>query len=62
MTGDPCSPASPGKRCCWAGATDDLAYVWVRPTKRLHVLDLDDGRTLRKMPARGRDVPILVTP
>ena len=45
-----------------AGATDELGYVWVRPTKTLHVLDLDDGRTLRKLPARARDVPLLISP
>ena len=45
-----------------AGATDELGYVWVRPTRTLHVLDLDDGRTLRKLPARARDVPMLISP
>ena len=45
-----------------AGATDELGYVWVRPTKTLHVLDLDDGRTLRTLPARARDVPLLISP
>jgi hypothetical protein len=51
-----------GQEVLVAGATDTHAYVWLRATKRLHVLDLRDGHTVRAMSARGRDVPILVTP
>jgi hypothetical protein len=51
-----------GQELLIAGATDDHAYVWVRRAKTLHVLDLDDGRTLRKTPARARDVPWLIEP
>ena len=60
--GRPLFTRFPGQEVLVAGATDTHAYVWLRATKRLHVLDLDDGHTLRKMPARGRDVPILITP
>ena len=45
-----------------AGATAERGYVWVRPTRTLHVIDLADGRTLRKLPARARDVPLLISP
>lgn len=45
-----------------AGASAELGYVWVRPTKTLHVIDLNDGHTLRKLPARPRDVPLLIAP
>jgi hypothetical protein len=52
----------PGQEVVLAGATDTHAYVWVRATKTLHVLDLHDGRTLRKMPVNRRDVPLLIAP
>ena len=51
-----------GQDVVLAGATDTHAYVWVRPTKTMHVLDLRSGRTLRTMRARARDVPMFIAP
>jgi hypothetical protein len=60
--GRPLFTRFPGEEVLLAGATDTHAYVWLRPKRTLHVLDLDDGRTLRKLRARARDVPLLLSP
>jgi hypothetical protein len=61
--GNPLFTRFRGQEVLLAGATDDHAFVWVRATKTLHVLDLGDGHTIRKAAAtRGRDVPILLSP
>jgi hypothetical protein len=51
----------PGQEVTPIGTHGNLAYVWVRQDRALHVLDVRDGRTLRRMPARARDVPVLVS-
>jgi hypothetical protein len=51
----------PGQEVVPLGAHGNLAYVWVRQDRGLHVLDLRDGRTLRRIPARARDVPVLLS-
>ena len=51
-----------GQELVIAGATAELGYVWVRPTRTLHVIDLHDGHTLRKMRVHRRDVPLLIAP
>jgi hypothetical protein len=45
-----------------AGSHGTLAYIWVRATHTLHVLDLRDGRTLRRIHVRPRDLPLLISP
>jgi hypothetical protein len=51
-----------GQEVVLAGSHGGRAYVWVRPTEMLHVLDLRDGRSLHTQRARGRDVPLLLAP
>jgi hypothetical protein len=41
------------------GSHGRLAYVWVRPTRRLHVLDLRSGRSLRSERVRPGRLPFL---
>ena len=43
------------------GTHGTLAYVWVLSARELHVVDVRDGRTLRKMPARARNIPVLLS-
>jgi hypothetical protein len=59
--GRPAFARFPGQEVVPIGAHGDLAYVWVRQDRALHVLDLRDGRTLRRIPARARDVPVLLS-
>jgi hypothetical protein len=51
-----------GRQVIVIGTHGDLAYVWVVPARELHVIDVRDGRTLRKMPARARNIPVLLSP
>jgi hypothetical protein len=41
------------------GSHGRLAYVWVRPARRLHVLDLRSGRTVRSKRVRQSRLPFL---
>jgi hypothetical protein len=50
-----------GQEVMLAGSNGERAYVWVRPTQTLHVLDLRDGRSLHSRRTRGRDVPLLLS-
>jgi hypothetical protein len=44
------------------GSRGRFAYVWVRPTRMLHVIDLRDGRSINAMPRPPRRVHDLLTP
>jgi hypothetical protein len=50
-----------GRQVTVIGTHGRLAYVWVVPAHELHVIDVRDGRTLRKMPARARNIPVLLS-
>ena len=59
--GRPAFARFPGKEVVPLGPHGNLSYVWVRQERALHVLDRRDGRTLRRIPARARDVPVLLS-
>ena len=44
------------------GSRARFAYVWVRPTRMLHVIDLRDGRSINVVPRLPRRVQDLLTP
>jgi hypothetical protein len=44
------------------GSHGRLAYVWVRPTRMLHVLDLRSGKTLRRERLGPSRLPFLFSP
>jgi hypothetical protein len=43
------------------GSRGELGYVWVRRTRRTHVIDLESGRTLRTI-RTGPRAPNLLSP
>lgn len=51
----------PGRQVVLLGSRGGLGYVWVRPTRTAHVIDLHDGRTLNTI-RTGRRVPSLLSP
>jgi hypothetical protein len=51
-----------GRDVVFAGSHGRLGYIWVQATHTLHVLDLRDGRTLRRIHAWPRDLPLLISP
>ena len=50
-----------GRDVVSVGSRGDVAYVWVRRERTLHLIDLDDGRTLREI-RTGRRIPFLLWP
>lgn len=50
-----------GERVALLGSRGELAYAWVRRTRRAHVLDLATGRTLSTI-RTGRGAPNLLSP
>lgn len=50
-----------GQPVALLGSRGRLGYVWVRPTRTAHVIDLDSGRTLNRI-RTGRRVPFLLSP
>jgi hypothetical protein len=59
--GQPAFTRFPGQRVVVIGTHRHFAYVWVIRARALHVIDMRDGRTLRKMPARARNLPVLLS-
>jgi hypothetical protein len=49
----------PGRDVSVLGSHGQLAYVWVRPTRMLHVLDLQSGRSLRSTRVGPARLPYL---
>jgi hypothetical protein len=50
-----------GRQIALCGSRGRRAYVWVRRDRRLHVIDLRTGRTLREI-RTGKRVPFLLSP
>lgn len=50
-----------GQAVATVGSRGRLAYVWVRRTRTLHVIDVRDGRTVNKVHT-ARRIPFLLTP
>jgi hypothetical protein len=50
-----------GEDVALLGSRGDVGYVWVRRTRRVHVIDMGDGHTLREVQT-GRRVPFLLSP
>jgi hypothetical protein len=50
-----------GQDIAGLGSRGHLAYVWVRPTRTLHVIDLRDGRSINKVRTPARRLPFLLT-
>jgi hypothetical protein len=50
-----------GQDVATVGSRGHVAYVWVRRTRTLHVIDLRDGRSLNEI-RTGRRIPFLLTP
>jgi hypothetical protein len=51
-----------GKGVTVLGAHRRRAYVWVRPARTLHVLDLRDGRTTHTIPVPPHRMPTFLSP
>jgi hypothetical protein len=49
-----------GRDVVGAGSQGRLAYIWLRRTRTLHVIDLRDGRTVNRVHT-GRRAPFLLT-
>ena len=60
-TGRPAYTLFRGELTALLGSRGELGYVWVRRTRRVHVIDLASGRTLRKV-RTGRGAPHLLSP
>jgi hypothetical protein len=50
-----------GKRVVLLGSRGTRGYVWVRPTRTAHVIDLASGRTLETIRG-GQRPPFLLSP
>jgi hypothetical protein len=62
LGGRPAFDRFPGKDVTVMGYHGRYAYVWVRPDRMLHVIDLRTGRTLHTRPTGRAHLPTLLTP
>jgi hypothetical protein len=62
LGGRPAFDRFAGKDVAVLGAHRHYAYVWVRPDRMLHVIDLRSGRTVHTRPTRPTRLPSLFTP
>ena len=61
LSGRPAFERFAGKDVVVLGDHGRYGYVWVRPNRMLHVLDLRTGRTVNAIPTRPARLPTLVT-
>jgi hypothetical protein len=62
LAGGPAFSRFTGKDVVVLGDHGRYAYVWVRPDRMLHVIDLRSGRTLHTRPTGPAYLPTLLTP
>jgi hypothetical protein len=62
LGGRPAFDRFAGKDVTVKGHHGRYVYVWVRPDRTLHVIDLRSGRTVNKRPAPPARLPTLLIP
>ena len=60
LDGEPAFGRFAGKDVTVLGDHGRYAYVWVRPDRALHVLDLRSGRTVKAIPTTPARMPTLL--